>query len=143
MSDDRMPRERLRALALAMTKRAYDARVANDWDRPDGAPREVLALLERVAELETQFVRILAHLDEHETIHIDVVHDIIDGKEGRRPMDDKQSDEQLTATECGACIAALVALKTTRPDEEANKARIIEKLTRMAHVLPAWRMTWK
>ncbi len=41
---------------------------------------------------------------------------------------------ELTANECAACIAALVAIET--PDTEQAVARLIEKLTKMAQLNP-------
>jgi hypothetical protein len=41
---------------------------------------------------------------------------------------------ELTANECAACIAALIAIET--PDTEESVARLVEKLTKMAHLNP-------
>jgi len=54
-TEARIPRERLRQLAVAMSRPGvYEASVSYDWDRPDGVAREVLGLLDQVAGLEAK-----------------------------------------------------------------------------------------
>ncbi len=65
MATERIPRSRLRQLALAMSRPGiYEAKVAYDWDRPDGVAREVITLLDRIVELEEVLRRIAEHVND-------------------------------------------------------------------------------
>lgn len=53
-----------------------------------------------------------------------------DGAQRRRAA--AELAEPLSAAECLACIAALIAVETRHPDEQDAKKELIKKLARMA-----------